>query len=202
MPPSTSLCVYCGSNSGTSDAYLDVARNLGASLARRDITLVYGGGNVGLMGALADSVLEHRGRAIGVIPEHLVRAEIAHPGLTSLEVVGSMHERKARMAELADGFVALPGGFGTFEEVMEVLTWNQLGIMAKPVVLLDVDGFYAPLLAMFDAAVERGFVRAAHRMLAQRAYSVDEAVALATGPVIATPHKWIDRDVTGPVART
>ena len=197
----TTLCVYCGSNAGTSDADVQVARSLGASLARRDITLVYGGGNVGLMGALADSVLEHRGRAVGVIPEHLVRAEIAHPGLTSLEIVGSMHERKARMAALADGFIALPGGFGTFDEVIEMLTWNQLGIIAKPVVLLDVDGFYAPLLAMFDAAVERGFVRSAHRMLAQRAHSVDEAVALATAPVIATPHKWIDRDTTEPLAR-
>jgi uncharacterized protein (TIGR00730 family) len=201
MSLSTSICVYCGSNSGTSEAYVEVARGLGASLARRDITLVYGGGNVGLMGALADSVLDHGGRAIGVIPEHLVRAELAHQGLTSLEVVGSMHERKARMANLADGFVALPGGFGTFDEVIEMLTWNQLGIMAKPVVLLDVDGFYAPLLAMFDAAVDSGFVRPAHRMLAQRAYTVDEAVALATGPVVATPHKWIDRDVTGQIPR-
>lgn len=202
MPAPACICVYCGSNLGTSAEHVEVARALGASLARRDITLVYGGGDVGLMGALADSVLDHGGRAVGVIPEHLVRAEVAHHGLTSLEVVASMHERKARMAELADGFVALPGGFGTFEEVLEVLTWNQLGIIAKPVVLLDVDGFYAPLLGMFDLAVERGFVRSAHRMIAQRAHTVDEAIALATGPVIATPHKWIDRDPSSPVART
>jgi uncharacterized protein (TIGR00730 family) len=201
MHTSSSLCVYCGSNAGSSPAFLEAAAGLGAALARRDISLVYGGGNVGLMGALADSVLEHGGRAIGVMPEQLVRAEIAHPGLTSLEIVASMHERKARMANLADGFVALPGGFGTFEEVLEVLTWNQLGIVAKPVVLLDVESFFAPLLAMFDAAVHSGFVRPAHRMLAQRATTVDEAVALATGPAVVTPHKWIDRDNSAPTPR-
>jgi uncharacterized protein (TIGR00730 family) len=188
------LCVYCGSNAGASPAYIEAARQLGVAMTNRGIGLVYGGGNVGLMGALADTVLASGGEVIGVIPEQLKRAEVAHDTLTELHVVGSMHERKALMAELADAFVALPGGLGTFEEVFEVLTWNQLGLIAKPVVMYDVDGFFAPLMAMLDAAVEAGFVRPAHRMLAQRALTVDEVIALASGPVPDTPHKWLDRD--------
>jgi uncharacterized protein (TIGR00730 family) len=188
------LCVYCGSNAGASPAYIEAARQLGVAMTNRGIGLVYGGGNVGLMGAIADTVLASGGEVIGVIPEQLKRAEVAHDTLTELHVVASMHERKALMAELADAFVALPGGLGTFEEVFEVLTWNQLGLIAKPVVMYDVDGFFAPLMAMLDAAVEAGFVRPAHRMLAQRALTVDEVIALASGPVPDTPHKWLDRD--------
>jgi uncharacterized protein (TIGR00730 family) len=191
----TRLCVYCGSNSGSVPAFTEAAESLGATLARRGIGLVYGGGNVGLMGALADAVLAEGGEVIGVIPEHLERAEVAHHGVTRLEVVASMHERKARMSDLADGFIALPGGFGTLDELMEMLTWTQLGLQAKPTVLLDVEGFFGPLFVLFDQAVESGFVRPAHRMLAQRAVTVDEAVALALAPVPATPHKWLDRDV-------
>lgn len=194
MSGSQRLCVYCGSNVGTSEAFVATARHLGAAMARRGIGLVYGGGRVGLMGAVADAVLDGGGEVTGVMPEHLVRAEIAHERLTTLEVVGSMHERKARMAQLASAFVGLPGGFGTMDELVEMLTWNQLGLQAKPVVLLDVDGFFDPLFAMFDNAVSAGFVRQAHRMLAQRAVTVDEAIALATGPVPETPHKWLDRD--------
>lgn len=190
----TRLGVYCGSNSGTSPIYVEMARHLGSSLAHRSIGLVYGGGNVGLMGAVADAVLDAGGEVIGVIPDHLVRAEVAHQGLTELEVVDSMHARKARMADLSDGFIALPGGFGTYDEVLEMLTWNQLGLVAKPVVFLDVEGFFDPLLEMFDRAVASGFVRSAHRMLAQRARTVDEAIALALAPVPETPHKWLDRD--------
>jgi uncharacterized protein (TIGR00730 family) len=189
------LCVFCGSNAGASSIYAESARQLGMAMANRGIGLVYGGGNVGLMGLLADSVLDQGGEVIGVMPEHLVRAEIAHGKLTSLEVVETMHERKARMADLADAFVALPGGFGTFDEIFEILTWNQLGLLAKPVVLFDVDSFFEPMLAMIDKAVDAGFVRSAHRMLAQRAYTVDEVIALASSPVPETPHKWIDRDV-------
>ena len=192
--PTIRLCVYCGTNEGTSPAYLAAARGLGEAMAARGIGLVYGGGRLGLMGAVADAVLGGNGHVTGVIPQSLVRAELAHPGLSSLEVADTMHTRKARMAELADGFIAMPGGFGTFEELLEVLTWNQLGFIRKPVVLFDVDGFYEPLVAMFDAAVAAGFVRAEHARLAQRAGSVEEVLALATAPAPDTPHKWIDLD--------
>jgi uncharacterized protein (TIGR00730 family) len=195
-PGQTRLCLYCGSNAGTHPAYADAARHLGTSLANREIGLVYGGGSVGLMGIAADAALAAGGIVIGVITEQLVNAEVAHRSLTELEVVGSMHERKARMSELADGFIVLPGGFGTVDEFAEMLTWNQLGITSKPVVLLDVEGFWDPLLTWMDGAVEGGFVRPAHRMLAQRARTVDEAIALATSPGPDVPHKWIDRDGT------
>jgi len=199
-PPATSarLCVYCGSNVGSSPVYVEAARQLGAALARRGIALVYGGGHVGLMGAVADAALEAGGEVIGIITEHLVAAEIAHLGLTSLEVVPDMHARKARFEALADGFVALPGGFGTLEELVEMLTWNQLGIVRKPVVLLDVERYWSALFEWMDASVEAGFVRSSHRMLAQRARTVDEAIALAMAPVPEMPNKWLDRD-TGPV---
>lgn len=192
--PDLRLCVYSGSNVGASSAYAEVAAQLGAALARRGIGLVYGGGAVGLMGIVADAALDAGGEVVGVIPEHLFRAEIAHERLSRLEVVMTMHERKNRMADLSDGFIALPGGIGTLDELAEMLTWNQLGIQAKPVVLLDVEGYFQPLFAWLDQAVAAGFVRSAHRMLAQRAHGVDEAIALATGPVPVTPHKWLDRD--------
>ena len=194
--PSVRLCVYCGTNTGTSPAYLEAATGLGSAMAARGVGLVYGGGRLGLMGAVADAVLAGGGNVVGVIPESLVRAELAHPGLTSLEVADSMHSRKARMAELCDGFIALAGGFGTFEELLEVLTWNQLGFIRKPVVLFDVEGFYAPLIEMFTSAVAAGFIRPEHAALAQRASTVDEVLALATAPAPTTPHKWIDLDKT------
>jgi uncharacterized protein (TIGR00730 family) len=181
---------------GAKPAFVESARRLGHGLANRQIGLVYGGGSVGLMGVLADEALAAGGEVVGVITEQLVNAEVAHRGLTSLEVVSSMHERKARMADLSDGVVVLPGGFGTVDEFAEILTWNQLGIIAKPVVLLDVDGFWEPMLQWMDRAVEAGFVKPAHRMLAQRARSVDEAIAMATSPAPDVPHKWIDRDHT------
>lgn len=187
--------VFCGSNVGGSPEYLEQARRLGSAIAKRGLGLVYGGGHVGLMGVVADAVLEQGGEVIGVITAQLVQAEIAHPGLTSLEVVDSMHERKARMTELAGGFIALPGGFGTLDETLEVLTWNQLGLVAKPVAFLDVDGYFSALFDFFDRAVEAKFIRGAHRMLAQRARTVDEAVAIAIAPTPETPHKWIDRDL-------
>lgn len=188
------LCVYCGSNAGSNPVYAQTAQALGTALANRGIRLVYGGGKVGLMGVLADAVLAGGGDVIGVIPDALRRAEVAHEGLTTLEIVSSMHERKARMASLADGFIALPGGFGTFDEVIEMLTWSQLGLQERSVVFLDVGGFFDPLLAMFDRARDAGFVRASHRMLAQRALGVDEAIALALAPAPVTSHKWLDRD--------
>lgn len=190
------LCLYCGSNAGTKFLFAEAAEQLGAALARRNIGLVYGGGHVGLMGIAADSALAAGGEVIGVITEQLQRAEVAHRGLSSLEVVTSMHERKARMAELADGFIVLPGGFGTIDEFAEMLTWNQLGILAKPVVILDIDGYWSPLFDWIAGAVDSGFVRPSHQMLAQRARTVDEAIALALAPVPEVGHKWIDRDVT------
>jgi uncharacterized protein (TIGR00730 family) len=157
--------VYCGSSPGDRPDYADLARDLGRTLAARGLGLVYGGGHVGLMGTLADAVLAAGGEVTGIIPQRLVDAEVAHHGLTSLEIVGSMHERKARMAELADAFIALPGGFGTLDELFEILTWAQLGLHGKPCGLIDFDGYYAPLVAWADSAVRAGFVRPAHRKL-------------------------------------
>lgn len=159
------ICVFCGSSPGARPAYAAAAREMGRALAERGIGLVYGGGRVGLMGVVADAVLAAGGEAVGVIPDALMRREVGHGGLTELHVVDSMHERKARMADLSDGFVALPGGFGTFEEFCEVLTWSQLGIHPKPCGLLNTAGYYAPLLAMFDHAVSESFVRPQHRAL-------------------------------------
>lgn len=192
------VCVYCGSNEGSSLAYATTARQLGASLANRGIGLVFGGGSVGLMGVAADAAIEAGGDVTGVITEQLVGAEVADRTLTQLEIVPTMHERKAKMCDLSDGFIVLPGGFGTVDEFAEMLTWNQLGIIAKPVVLLDVAGYWAPLFEWMDGAVDAGFVRPAHRMLAQRARNVDEAIVLATSPVPETPHKWLDRDPVRP----
>ncbi|MGE0138805.1 MAG: TIGR00730 family Rossman fold protein [Ilumatobacteraceae bacterium] len=195
------LCVYCGSNIGSDPSFRSAAHALGEAMARRGIGLVYGGGQVGLMGIVADAVIAGGGDVIGVITDQLVSAEVAHRGLSSLEVVPDMHQRKARFEQLADGFVALPGGFGTVEEVIELLTWNQLGIVRKPVVLLDVERYWSSLFDWMDAAVESGFVRSSHRMLAQRAHTVDEALALALAPAPETPNKWIDRD-TGQIPIT
>ena len=152
------VCVFCGSAPGVRPVYLQAARGLGELLAARGIGLVYGGASVGLMGELADAVLAGGGEAIGVIPSWLVAREIAHAGLTELRVVETMHERKALMAELSDAFVALPGGAGTLDELFEALTWRQLGLHSKPLALLDVDGFFEPLLALADHLVVEGFV--------------------------------------------
>lgn len=155
----TRLCVFCGSSSGGRPAYAAIARAFGMELARRGVGLVYGGGSVGLMGVLADTVLAAGGEVIGVIPRGLASRELLHPGLTEQRVVGSMHERKATMAELSDGFVTLPGGLGTLEETLEMLTWLQLGIHDKPVAVLNVDGYYDGLLKLLATAVREGFLR-------------------------------------------
>lgn len=160
-----SICVFCGSRSGNNPAYTEAAEALGRTLARNGITLVYGGGHVGLMGVVADAALEAGGEVVGVMPKALVEREISHDTLTKLHVVGSMHERKALMAELSEGFIALPGGAGTLEEFFEVLTWAQLGEHQKPCGLLNVAGYYDPLLTVFDHMVERGFVSPEHRKL-------------------------------------
>ena len=159
----SSVAVYCGSNSGTDPAFADAAASLGALLAERGLRLVYGGGHVGLMGAVADAVLDGGGEAHGVITRALEQKEIAHTGLTSLRVTETMHERKAAMADAADAFVMLPGGYGTLDEFFEVLTWAQLGIHAKPCAILDVAGYFDPLRAFLDGAVAAGFVHPAHR---------------------------------------
>lgn len=163
--PLRNVCVFCGSSEGLRPSYRRAAEHFGALLARRGIGLVFGGGRVGLMGAIADAVLAARGTAIGVIPRTLMEREVGHNGLTKLHVVETMHERKALMASLSDAFVALPGGFGTFEEFCEVLTWGQLGLHGKPCGLLNVDGYYDALLALFDHAVEEKFVQPLNRSM-------------------------------------
>jgi uncharacterized protein (TIGR00730 family) len=170
------VCVFCGASSGRAPAYADAARAFGATLAARGLGLVYGGGRVGLMGAVADGALGAGGEAVGVIPQELVDRELAHGGLSELRIVGSLHERKALMAELADAFVALPGGFGTLDELMEQLTWWQLGLHSKPVGLLDVEDYWRPLIALARHATEEGFVRESD--LAAIAVAADGAALL------------------------
>lgn len=160
-----SICVFCGSSRGARPDYIDASEQLARSMVERDLSLVYGGAHVGIMGAIANEVLKLGGKAYGVIPESLVDMEVAHPGLTELFVVGDMHERKAKMADLADGFISLPGGLGTLEEMFEVLTWAQLGFHDKPSGLLNVSGFYNSLLSFLDNANEEGFMRREHRQL-------------------------------------
>lgn len=159
------VCVFCGSHSGANAAYREAATAMGSYLAERQIELVYGGGGIGLMGTLADAVLSSGGVVTGVIPEFLSAKEIAHPKLNQMYVVQSMHERKAKMAELADAFIAMPGGIGTFEEFFEVVTWAQLGLHQKPCGLLNTRGYYDPLLALLDRALEEGFLKLEHRSL-------------------------------------
>ena len=157
------VCVFCGSSVGVRSAYAEAARTMGTLLATRGIGLVYGGGNVGLMGVVADAALAAGGEVIGVIPGALAAREIAHTGLTHLHIVSSMHERKAMMATLSDAFVAMPGGVGTFEEFFEAVTWTQLGLHRKACGLLNVDGFYTPLAGFIDRAMDEGFIKAEHR---------------------------------------
>ncbi|QKG51751.1 TIGR00730 family Rossman fold protein [Hymenobacter sp. BRD67] len=158
-----SVAVYCGSSSGNQEIYTQQAQELGRELARRGITLVYGGGCVGLMGVIADAVLAEGGKVIGVIPGFLADKELAHKGCTELHVVETMHQRKLLIADLAEGFIAMPGGFGTLEELFEVMTWGQLGLHGKPVALLNVAGFYDQLLGLCDHMVGEGFVRTENR---------------------------------------
>jgi uncharacterized protein (TIGR00730 family) len=159
------LCVFCGSRTGGQPTYADAARQLGTALARRAVSLVFGAGHIGIMGVLADAVLAAGGEAIGVIPQGMVDAELAHTGLSSLHVVGSMHERKALMADLADAFLALPGGYGTLDELFEILTWKQLRLHDKPVGLYNVGGFFNSLLAWIDRAIAEDFIRPPNRDL-------------------------------------
>ena len=187
-----SVCVYCGSNAGSRPVYAERAMALGTRLAQQGLALVYGGGNVGLMGIVADAVLAAGGEVIGVIPEQLVGWEVAHRGVTRLEVVANMHERKARMFDLSDAFVALPGGFGTLDEMFEMLTWRQLGIGDKPCAFLDVDGFYEPLVAMMDRMVAEGFLHADQRRDLWHGEDIDAMLVWMQDYVPAQADKWLD----------
>lgn len=188
------ICVFCGSSAGSQSEYRACAEQLAAELSRRKIGLVYGGGNVGLMGAIADSVLEAGGEAIGVIPEHLVAREIGHKRLTKLHIVHSMHERKALMADLSDAFIALPGGFGTLEEFCEVLTWSQLGLHAKPCGIVNVLGYYTPLLAMLDHAVQERFLKPQNRALVLARETPLELLQAFEDWRPVHVEKWLDRE--------
>jgi len=188
-----SVCVFCGSNSGAGNAYAEAARGLARAIARRRLKLVYGGGNVGLMGVLADTALDAGAHVIGVIPRRLVEKEVAHSRLTEQRIVGTMHERKALMADLSDAFIALPGGLGTLDETFEMLTWTQLGYHRKPSALLDVNGYFGQLAAFLDHAVEERFVTAAHRgmlIIERDPDAVLDRLATAALPNVS---KWMDR---------
>jgi len=186
------VCVFCGSSAGARPVYAATARALAATLVRRGLGLVYGGGSIGLMGVVADAVLGAGGEVVGVIPRALATKEIAHQGLADLRVVETMHERKATMAALADGFVALPGGLGTLEELLEVLTWTQLGLHAKPAGVLNVDGYFDPLLTVLERAVAERFMPADHRALLLAADAPD-ALLDAMARWAPPPHlrKWL-----------
>lgn len=185
------VCVFCGSSPGYAPSYRRLAERLADAMTSRGIALIYGGGRVGLMGILADAVLAGGGHVIGVIPGALVAREVAHLGLPELRVVGSMHERKATMADLADGFVALPGGFGTIEELFEALTWTQLGLHAKRCGLLNVDGFYDPLLELLDNAVTAGFLKEENRQLLDAADEPEALLDALAVPLRPVADKWI-----------
>jgi uncharacterized protein (TIGR00730 family) len=187
-----SVTVYCGSSPGADPAYAEATRTLARRMATSGIRIVYGGGKLGLMGILADTAMEAGGEVIGVMPQALIDHEIGHPGLSELRVVGSMHERKAMMVELADAFIALPGGIGTLEELIEVYTWSQLGLHNKPIGVLDVNGFYGPLATLLDVAVEQRFLRVPHRevlIFDADLESLMQRLAAAEAPVL---RKWID----------
>jgi uncharacterized protein (TIGR00730 family) len=190
------ICVFAGSSPGARPEYGLSAQELGRALARRGLGVVYGGARVGLMGALADTVLAGGGRVTGVIPERLVTKEIAHDGLTELRVVASMHERKAVMNDLADAFIALPGGWGTLEEFFEVLTWAQLGLHRKPCGLLNVHGYFDGLLSFIDHTVDERFVRSHHRAMVLVSSSPDELLRQFDAYVPPVVEKWIDRAAT------
>ncbi len=190
------VCVYCASSTGSDPALGAAAADLGRTLAESRIRLVYGGGAVGLMGIVADATLAAGGEVVGVIPKGLFSREVAHTGLTELHEVTSMHQRKQLMFELADAFVALPGGFGTLEELAEVVTWAQLGLHAKPIVLVDLDGFWQPLIDQFDRMVERGVLKPGNRALVVAVPSVDGVLGAFANDTPPHEPKWIDLDET------
>jgi len=188
------LCVFCGSSDGERPGYLELARQMGTALAERGLETVYGGGNVGLMGAVADAALAAGGRVIGVIPDGLLAKERGHRGISELEVVGSMHERKARMAKLSDGFIALPGGLGTLEELAEALTWSQLGLHRKPCGVVNLAGYFDPLIEFLDRAVEEGFMRAESRRMLLVAGDPAALLDAFEGYEAPVVRRWLEAD--------
>jgi uncharacterized protein (TIGR00730 family) len=196
VPELSSICVFCGSNAGANPAYLESAEIVGRGLAQRGVRVVYGGATVGMMGTLADAARGAGGEVTGVIPQSIFDREIGHTGLDDLRVVGSMHERKALMAELSDAFIALPGGIGTLEELFEVYTWAQLGIHTKPLGLMDVAGYFQPLVAFLDHAVQERFLRPEMRTLLAVSDELDDLLAALEASEPVSLQKWIDLDQT------
>lgn len=189
-----SITVFCGSSMGTDDHYRIAAKQLGATLADQDIILVYGGAKVGLMGAVADGVLDNGGKAVGVLPHFLGSKEIAHQGLTELIMVESMHERKMKMNELCDGVITMPGGFGTMEELFEMLTWAQLGLHAKPIGLLNIGGYYDALIVLIQTMVDRGFLKGINQDMLLISGDIDELLDKMKCYVAPAVPKWINTD--------
>lgn len=189
-----SICVFCGSNPGQDPVFMEAAVTVGRYLAENRIRLVFGGGRVGLMGKIADTVMENGGEVTGIIPRDLAEKEVAHENLTELHIVSSMHERKAMMAKFSDGFIAMPGGFGTFEEICEVITWTQLGFQNKPCGILNINGFYDDLIRLFDKSTKQGFIRTIHRELVLVDDDIASLVGAMTGFKPPVLEKWIDKD--------
>ena len=190
------ICVFCGSNVGVRPAYSEAAAALAGHLVKLGIGIVYGGGNVGLMGVLADAAMAAGGEVIGVIPQSLFAKEVGHAGITDLRIVGSMHERKALMADLADGFIALPGGWGTFDEFCEILTWAQLGLHRKPCGILNTAGYYDTLLAMFDHSVAEGFLKPAYRPIVIAATEPEDLLPKMQAYRGQVLDQWIEKSQT------
>ncbi|MCW1238491.1 LOG family protein [Bacillus pretiosus] len=188
-----SICVFCGSNYGESEEYKKAAEKLGEFLGKKNTTLIYGGGKVGLMGSVANSALQAGGNVVGIIPEFLRDKEIAHQGLTDLIVVDSMHSRKQKMNEMADGFIVLPGGYGTYEEMFEVLSWGQIGIHKKPVGLLNVDGFFDPLIKMLQHTVDKGFARPENLNLILSSTNIEELFVQMKDYNHVIVNKWVEQ---------
>ena len=188
------ICVFCGSSPGVDPIYVETAVKLGHLLAHQGIGLVYGGASIGVMGAVANAALEAGGEVIGVMPKHLIDKEVGHSNLTELYVTRNMHERKMRMADLSDGFIALPGGMGTLEEVFEILTWGQLGIHEKPCGFVNVNGYYDKLLQFLDHSVEQGFLRPQHRAIALVDESAEGLLMKLLGYDAPKIYKWIDKE--------
>lgn len=190
------ICVFCGSSFGVRPAYEDAAAQTGRLIAEQGYTLVYGGAKVGLMGTVADAALSAGGKVFGVLPRALQDKEIGHPGLSELHLVGSMHERKALMADLSDAFIALPGGVGTLEEIFEVWTWGQLGYHGKPCGFLNIDGYFEQLIAFLDHQTREGFTKPQMRAMAQIAETPGDMIRLLENYSPPSAHKWIERDET------